>query len=89
MKMSVTREIARPAGEGFDYLADVSDNPSWQKGMQSCEWTSELPIGSGSTYSQHARFMGKSIKSSVVVNLSSSRVDGSTARPWSPPSRSR
>ena len=67
MKMSVTREIARPADEVFGYLADVSNNPSWQKGMQSCEWTSQPPVGSGSTYSQHARFMGKNIKSSFVV----------------------
>ena len=67
MEMSVTREIARPADEVFDYLADVSNNPSWQKGMQSCEWTSEPPIGGGSTYSQLARFMGKNIKSSFVV----------------------
>jgi len=67
MEMSVTREIARPADEVFDYLADVSNNPSWQKGMQSCEWTSEPPIGGGSTYSQLARFMGKNIKPSFVV----------------------
>ena len=67
MKMSVTREIARPADEVFKYFADASNNPSWQKGMQSCEWTSEPPIGKGSTYSQHARFMGKDIRSSFVV----------------------
>ena len=65
--MTAQREIARPAGEVFEFFSDVSNNPLWQNGMKSCRWTSEPPIGEGSTYEQHARFMGKGIRSTFVV----------------------
>jgi uncharacterized membrane protein len=67
MKMTASREIARPADEVFEFFSDASNNPKWQKGMVSCEWTSEPPIGEGSTFEQHARFMGRSIRSTFVV----------------------
>lgn len=68
MLMTVTRDISRPADEVFEFLADVSNNPKWQYGMVSCTWTSEPPIGVGSTYEQEARFMGRNIVSTFVVN---------------------
>jgi uncharacterized membrane protein len=67
MKMTATRDIARPAGQVFDFFADASNNPTWQKGMQSCEWTSQPPIAVGSTYQQTARFMGRDILSTFEV----------------------
>lgn len=51
----------------FDFLADMSNNPTWQKGMQECRWTSDPPLQLGSTYDQVARFLGKEIVSSFVV----------------------
>jgi hypothetical protein len=51
----------------FDFLADMSNNPKWQKGMQECRWTSDPPLRLGSTYDQVARFLGKEIVSSFVV----------------------
>ena len=65
--MSATRTIDRPADEVFDLLADASNNPRWQNGMRSCSWTSEPPIGVGSTYRQHARFLGRDVRSTFVV----------------------
>ena len=65
--MRVLRNIARPSDEVFDFLADASNNPLWQSGMQSCRWTSPLPIGVGSTYEQQARFLGRAITSTFVV----------------------
>jgi uncharacterized membrane protein len=59
--------IARPASEVFDFVADMSNNPQWQKGMQSCVWTSEEPIGVDSTYDQIAGFLGKEIRTSFKV----------------------
>jgi uncharacterized membrane protein len=60
-------EIDRPASEVFDYLADMANNPRWQRGMRSCRWTSEPPLRVGSTYDQEASFLGKPITSSFEV----------------------
>ncbi|MEM7092492.1 MAG: SRPBCC family protein [Actinomycetota bacterium] len=67
METSASITIQRPAGEVFDYLADMSNNPAWQRGQQRCEWTSEPPIGVGSTYDQEAKFAGRTITSSFEV----------------------
>ena len=66
-RLTARREIARPSAEVFDFFSDASNNPKWQKGMISCEWSSPGPIEVGSTYSQHARFMGRDVVSSFVV----------------------
>lgn len=60
-------EIQARPDEVFSFLADASNNPSWQKGMASCEWTSPPPIGLGSTYEQRAHFLGREIRSSFEV----------------------
>jgi hypothetical protein len=67
VQLAATREIARPAAEVFAFLADASNNPRWQRGMVSCEWTSPRPIDIGSTYRQTARFMGRTIRSTFAV----------------------
>lgn len=70
-------EIERPASEVFGYLADMENNPRWQKGQEHCQWTSEPPLRLGSTYDQEAKFLGKTITSSFeVVEF----VPGSTIR---------
>jgi uncharacterized protein YndB with AHSA1/START domain len=61
MEMTTERTIPRPADEVFEYFADASNNPAWQKGMQSCEWITEPPIGVGSQYRQLARLAGRDI----------------------------
>jgi len=67
MQMGATRHINQPADEVFKFLANAENNPLWQSGMKSCTWTSEPPIEVGSTYEQHARFMGKSVRSTFKV----------------------
>jgi uncharacterized membrane protein len=69
MEMRPTRTINRPADEVFEFLADAANNPLWQNGMRSCTWTSDPPIGVGSTYEQHARFMGGNVRSTFVVTV--------------------
>ena len=59
--------VARPVEEVFAYLSDMAKNPEWQNGMESCEWTSEPPIGVGSTYTQQASFMGRPIHTDFEV----------------------
>jgi len=67
MDMAASRNVDRPADQVFEFFSDASNNPKWQKGMQSCEWTSEPPIAVGSTYEQKARFMGRDIHSTFQV----------------------
>ena len=66
-EVTASIEIDRPANVVFDFLADMENNPKWQKGQQYCEWTSEPPLKLGSTYDQRARFLGKEIISSFEV----------------------
>lgn len=65
--ITVTVDIERPAAEVFAYLADMENNPRWQRGQQACTWTSEPPLRLGSTYDQRARFLGRDIVSSFEV----------------------
>ncbi|HUG32561.1 MAG TPA: SRPBCC family protein [Acidimicrobiia bacterium] len=67
MRLTARRHISWPAPEVFAFFADASNNPKWQHGMISCEWTSEPPIGVGSTYRQRARFLGRDVTSSFMV----------------------
>ena len=67
MDLRVERAIKRPAAEVFEFFADASNNVVWQRGMKSCEWTTEPPIALGSTYEQVAEFMGRPITSSFEV----------------------
>lgn len=65
--VSTSIEIERPADEVFDHVADMANNPGWQRGQQRCTWTSEPPIAVGSTYDQEASFLGRPIVSSFEV----------------------
>jgi uncharacterized membrane protein len=67
LEVEASVDIDRPAGEVFDYLADMANNPKWQRGMKACTWTSEPPLRLGSTYDQEASFLGKKIVSSFEV----------------------
>ena len=59
-----TLTVAQSPAEVFAFWGDHSNNPQWQKGQRSCTWTSEPPLGVGSTYDQEAAFMGRRIVSS-------------------------
>jgi uncharacterized membrane protein len=67
IEVRISLEIDRPATEVFDFLADMANNPRWQRGMRSCRWTSDGPLRVGSTYDQEASFLGKTITSSFEV----------------------
>jgi hypothetical protein len=67
MQMTATRTIGRPAGAVFEFFADATNNPKWQKGMVSCEWVLGEPMEVGSRYQQRARFMGRPVVSTFVV----------------------
>ena len=60
-------ETPLPPDELFAFVADAEHNPSWQQGMVSCRWTTPGPIGVGSVYEQHARFLGRDVHSTFEV----------------------
>lgn len=67
IEVTTTAEVDRPADELFVFVADMSNNPRWQRGMQRCSWITEPPIEAGSRYRQHARFLGRDIVSTFEV----------------------
>lgn len=67
MRTTTTIDVEGAPDEVFAFLADARNNPTWQKGMHSCTWTSDGPIGVGSTYDQVASMAGRAIRSSFVV----------------------
>lgn len=67
MELHASAIIQRPADEVFAFVADARNNPRWQQGMRSCEWTSPPPIGVGSTYRQEARFLGRPVVTEFEV----------------------
>lgn len=67
MNLSARQTIARPADEVFAFVADAENNPRWQRGMRSCAWTSDPPIGIGSTYRQEAQFLGRPVVTEFEV----------------------
>lgn len=65
--ITTSARIDRPADVVFDFVADMENNPRWQRGQQACTWTSEPPLRVGSTYDQTARFLGRTLVSSFDV----------------------
>lgn len=59
--------IKRPSDEVFDYISNFENNPEWQNGMVSAEFTSEGPVDVGSTYVQEARFLNRPVHSKFEV----------------------
>jgi uncharacterized membrane protein len=54
LKIEVDMFIKRPSQEVFDYISNFENNPKWQGGMVSAEFTSDAPLQVGSTYVQEA-----------------------------------
>ena len=67
MEIRTSVEVAASPDQVFAYLSDVENNPEWQSGMVSAVWTSDGPIGEGSTYDQIATFLGRRIESTFTV----------------------
>lgn len=67
--ISVTANVIvdRPADEVFDYLSNFEHNPTWQRGMRAARFTTDPPLRVGSRYDQEARFLGRPVRSTFVV----------------------
>jgi carbon monoxide dehydrogenase subunit G len=67
VEVTTSVEVAADPDVVFAYISDAENNPQWQSGMVSAQWTSDGPIGVGSTYDQVATFLGRRIESTFEV----------------------
>jgi hypothetical protein len=56
-------DIARPAGEVFDFVADQTNAPRWQHGLHEVRRETPGPIGVGTEHAFVRRFAGMRIES--------------------------
>lgn len=66
-KTTINIDIMRPIDEVFTFITNFENNPKWQNGMKSCKFTSEGPVGVGTTYDQVASFLGRTIETKFEV----------------------
>ena len=59
--------IKRDPVEVYDFISDPTNSPKYQSGMQSATWTSDGPVGVGSTYKVVTRFLGKDIEATIEI----------------------
>lgn len=61
-QVEVTVTIARPPQEVFAFISDFEKNSLWQQGVERAWFTSEGPLGVGTTYTQLSKFLGRDIE---------------------------
>ena len=61
MGMKISIDVGRSAEEVFAYLNDVKNNVQWEKEVVEMEYTSEGPVGVGSTGRRVEKFMGTEV----------------------------
>jgi uncharacterized protein YndB with AHSA1/START domain len=65
VRYALTLEIARPVEEVFDFLADVSNLPRWQKSSISAR--AEGPMDVGTRVREVRRFLGRRLENKLEV----------------------
>ena len=60
-RVEIAVTVARPPDEVFTWLTNFAKAPLWQSGVVEAHFTSPPPIGTGSTYTQRSRFLGRDI----------------------------
>ena len=61
--VETTIRIARPAVEVFEFVADMTNAPSWQHGLHSVRRIPPGPVGTGSEHVFERRFAGRMLRS--------------------------
>ena len=59
--------INRPQQEVFDFVTDLSNDPSWQSSIESVEQVSDGPIGVGSTWRYVGKFLGRKNETEIQM----------------------
>ena len=60
-------EITRPCSLVWEYVENAEHNPEWLPNMRSARWITIPPVRVGSRYEQHARFLGKDVRTLFEV----------------------
>jgi uncharacterized protein YndB with AHSA1/START domain len=66
-EFTVTTFIDRPPQEVFDFATNPANFPKWQSGAVSADWTSEGPVGVGSTMHSVSRLLGRELESDAEI----------------------
>ena len=67
IRVETSVHIGRPSDEVFAFISNFENNPLWQSGQIKARFTSDGPLGVGSTYDQVAKFLGRQIVSTFEV----------------------
>jgi len=67
--------IERPQQEVFDFISDPANDSKWRDSAVSAEWTSDGPVGVGSTQRSVDKLLGREIESTSEVTV------------WDPPNQ--
>lgn len=67
IRIETSVHIDRHPDQVFEFISNFENNPKWQSGMVSAEFTSQRPLRIGSTYSQKAKFLGRPVISEFEV----------------------
>ncbi len=59
--------INRPVKEVFAFLEDPANDPQWQSGLLEAEYTSEGPLGVGTTAREVRKLLGRRIESTYEI----------------------
>lgn len=62
IKVEASAHINRPLEEVFEFVTDLSTHPKWRHGISS-EWTSDGPVGVGSTARSVNKMLGREMES--------------------------
>lgn len=64
---TVTTFIDRPPQEVFDFATNPANSSQWQDGTESSEWSSEGPVGVGSTVHYVGRMLGRKLEMDAEI----------------------
>jgi carbon monoxide dehydrogenase subunit G len=59
--------INRQMQEVFDFMSDPANDAQWRSGSEFAEWTSDGPIGAGSTLRSVDSFLGRKIEAASEI----------------------
>jgi hypothetical protein len=70
-----TTNIRRPRQEIFDFVSDPANDALYRSGARLSEWSSEGPVGVGSTMRTVDRFLGRVVETTSEITI------------WDPPEK--
>ena len=70
MRYELAVEIVRPPAEVYAFLADPSNLPAWQEGVEEVRDTTGEPLPAGARFTEVRSFLGKRVQSTLEVTAS-------------------